>query len=54
MAERWDKTKPETSEYVPNLALGIQCELDSRGMSVNGLSTLSGIPATVIWTAPIS
>lgn len=48
MAERCDKTKPETSEYVRNLALGIQSELGRRGLSVNGLSKLSGIPATVI------
>lgn len=48
MAERWDKTKPETSEYVRNLALGIQSELGRRGLSVNGLSKLSGIPASTI------
>lgn len=48
MAERCDKTKPETSEYVRNLALGIQSELGRRGMSIDGLSKLSGISASAI------
>ena len=48
MAERWEETKPETSEYVRNLALGIQSELDRRGLSVNGLAKVSGIPASTI------
>ena len=48
MAERWEETKPETSEYVRNLALGIRSELDRRGMSVNGLAKLSRIPASTI------
>jgi hypothetical protein len=48
MAEHWEETTAETSEYVRNLALGIQSELDRRGLSVNGLAKLSGIPASTI------
>ncbi|MFM9975071.1 MAG: hypothetical protein ACKVON_10930 [Beijerinckiaceae bacterium] len=48
MAERWEQTKPETSEYVRNLALGIHFELDRRDLSVNGLAKLSGIQASTI------
>jgi hypothetical protein len=48
MAEHWEETTAETSEYVRNLALGIQSEVDRRGLSVNGLAKLSGIPASTI------
>jgi DNA-binding Xre family transcriptional regulator len=48
MAERWEETKPETSEYVRNLALGVRSELDRRGVSVNGLAKVSGIPASTV------
>ena len=52
MAERWEetkiKTKPETSDYVRNLALGIQSELDRQGLSVNRLAKRSETPVSTI------
>ena len=48
MAERWEEAKPETSEYVRNLALGIRFELDRQGLSVNALAKLSGIQVSTI------
>jgi transcriptional regulator with XRE-family HTH domain len=48
MAERWKETTPETSEYVRNLALGIQSELDRQGINVSVLANLSGIQASTI------
>jgi hypothetical protein len=48
MAKQWEETTPEASEYVRNMALGIQFELDRQGVSVSGLAKLSGIPASTI------
>jgi hypothetical protein len=48
MAERWKETTPVTSEYVRDLALGIQSELDRQGISVSFLANLSGILAHTI------
>jgi hypothetical protein len=48
MAECWKQITLETSEYVRNLALGIQSELDRQGVSVSGLAKLSGILASTI------
>jgi transcriptional regulator with XRE-family HTH domain len=48
MAEHWEEITPETSEYVRNMALGIQFELGRQGFSVSGLAKLSGIPASTV------
>lgn len=48
MAKQWEETTPETSEYVRNMALGIQCELNRQGFSVSGIAKLSGIPVSTV------
>lgn len=48
MAKRPQATTPETSEYLRNMALGIQSELDRKGMSVNQLASTSGISVATI------
>ena len=44
MAKCSDNTTAETSEYVRNLALGIQAELKRQGMSLAELAAASGVP----------